>query len=196
MATERAIAATSNAVRLVLDNAAVASSWSQTSVELYQADQLQNPLVGNGPVLSIYLYRVLLSTVRIDRGPRIGADGKTYQPSLPLDLHFLVAAWAKSAATSHELLGWAFSVLQNTPVIPASALNAYRADVFAESETVELCWNPLSQADLSDVWQVASVHQAPAGTYVARSVRLDSTVELHDGLPVQVRQVDYAAALS
>jgi hypothetical protein len=195
MATYQAIAATSSAVRLLLENAAVGSEWTDASFELFQADKLQNPVSGTKPRVSIYLYRVLLSTVRRDRGPRIGSDGRTYQPSLPVDLHYLVTSWSRDAATAHRLLGWTFTVLQDTPVIPSGILNAYQAGVFADHETVELCWNPLSQSDLSDLWQVASVQQAPSGTYLARAVQLDSAVALDDGPPVQVRQLDYTGRL-
>ena len=63
MARYHGIAATSNAIRLLLENAAATSEWSGGSVELYQADQLQKPLDGTKPKISVYLYRVLLSTV-------------------------------------------------------------------------------------------------------------------------------------
>ena len=194
MAGYQAIAATSNAVRLLLENAGAGSEWSAASFELFQADKLQSPVSGAKPRVSIYLYRVLLSTVRRDRGPRIGVDGRLYQPSLPVDLHYLVTAWSRDAATAHRLLGWTFTVLHETPIIPAAVLNAYQAGVFEDNETVEFLWNPLAAADLSDLWQVASIQQAPSGTYVARALRLDSTVALDDAAPVQVRQFDYAGA--
>jgi hypothetical protein len=192
MAAYQAIAATSSALRTLLENAAAGSEWSAAAVELFQADKLQNPVLENKPRVSIFLYRVLSSTVRTDRGPRLGPDGRTYQPSLPVDLHYLVSAWSRDAATAHRLLGWTFTVLQDTPILPSALLNAYQPGVFGDHEAVELCWNPLSQSDLSDLWQVASAQLTPSGTYVARAVRLDSTVALDDGGPVRVRQFDYA----
>jgi Pvc16 N-terminal domain len=195
MAKYQAIAATSNAICLMLENAALDSEWSDAKVELFQADKLQNPISPTKPRVSIYLYRVLLSTVRRDRGKRVGPDGRTYQPSLLVDLHYLITAWSQDAATAHRLLGWTFTMLQETPIIPTAVLNAYQTGVFEDHETVELVWNPLSQSDLSDLWQVASVQQAPSGTYVARAVRLDSTVPLDEGSPIQVRQFDYAGAI-
>ena len=68
-----------------------------TTFELYQADDLQKPIDTSKPKVSIYLYRVLLSTARRDRGPRLGPDGRRYRPSIPLDLHYLVTAWAADA---------------------------------------------------------------------------------------------------
>ena len=195
MANYQAIAATSNAVRLLLQNAALESEWSDALIELFQADKLQNPISATKPRVSIYLYRVLLSTVHRDRGPRIGRDGHIYQPSLPVDLHYLITALSQDPATAHRLLGWTFTVLQGTPILPTTILNAYQVGVFEDHDTVEFVWNPLSQSDLSDVWQVAAAQQARSGTYVARAVRLDSTVALDDGSPVEVRQFDYAGAI-
>jgi hypothetical protein len=198
VARHHAIAATSTAIRALLENAAPASEWSGASFELYQADDLQSPFEGTQPRVSIYLYRLLLSSVRHDRGPRIGPDGTRYRPSIPLDLHYLVTAWAADARTSQQLLGWAIRVLDDTPILPVGLLNAYQAgvDVFAPDECVELAWQALSITDLNDVWQVSQVNQTPSACYVARMVVLDSDVPVGDGIPVGVRQFDYAKGAS
>jgi Pvc16 N-terminal domain len=194
IARYHAIAATTNAIRLVLENAAATSEWSAATVEIYQAANLQKPVEANKAKLSVYLYRVLLSTVRRDRGLRLGSDGVSYRPSIPLDLHYLVTAWSSDARSAHQLLGWAIRVLHDTPVLPTGLLNEYQAglEVFGPDETVELAWEPLSVTDLSDIWQVSSVNHAPSGSYIARSVMLDSEVPLVDGALVKARQFDYA----
>lgn len=195
MARYHAIAATSNAIRLLLENASATSEWAGHGFPIVQAEDLQKPLEGaTKPKVSVYLYRVLLSTVRRDRGPRLGPDGLHYRPSIPLDLHYLVTAWASEAKTAHQLLGWAIRVLDDTPVIPTGLLNAYQSGltVFEPDETVELVWSPLSVSDLNDIWQVSAQNQAPSASYVARMVALDSEVALDEGAAVRVRQFDYA----
>jgi hypothetical protein len=194
MARYHAIAATSNAIRLLLENAAATSEWSNAGFELYQADDLQHPVDTNKPKVSVYLYRILLSSVRRDRGPRIGRDGVHYQPSIPLDLHYLITAWSSDAKTAHQLLGWAIRMLADTPVLPVGLLNAYTAgtEVFAADETVELVWESLSLTDLYDIWHVSTQHQAPSASYIARMVALDSEIPLDQGELVQLRQFDYA----
>jgi Pvc16 N-terminal domain len=194
MARYHGIAATSNAIRLLLENAGATSELSGGSVDLYQAEQLQKPLDGTKPKLSVYLYRVVLSTVRRDRPFRIGPDGRRYRPSIPLDLHYLVSAWSSDAKRAHQLLGWAIRVLDDTPVLPVGLLNSYQAglDVFAPDETVELVWEPLSLTDLYDIWQVSQQTQAPSASYIARMLMLDSDVEIDDGELVRVREFDYA----
>jgi hypothetical protein len=195
MARHHAIAAASNAVKLLLENAAATDpDWTGTPVDLYQADDLQKPLEGSKPTLSVYLYRVVLSTVRRDRGFRRTPDGRLFRPSIPLDLHYLVIAWASQAATAHELLGWAIRTLDDTPIVPVGLLNAYRSGlaVFGPDETLELVWEPLSLTDLYDIWQVSTQHQAPSASYVARMVQLDSEVPLDEGDLVHIREFDYA----
>jgi hypothetical protein len=192
--SHHAIAATSNAIKLLLENAAPTSEWVGTAFELYQAQDLQKPVDPARSKVSIYLYRVLLSTVRRDRGARLGPDGLRYPASIPLDLHYLVTAWSSDARTSHQLLGWAIRVLDDTPVLPTALLNTYQAGraVFARDETVELVWDPLTLVDLYDIWQVSAQNQAPSASYVARMVQLDSEIPIDEGDPVKVRQFEYA----
>jgi hypothetical protein len=195
MAGYQAIAATSHALRLLLDNAAAGSEWGAQTVEVFQTGQLQKPLESGKWKLSIYLYRVLVSTVRRDRGPRVDVDGRTYRPSLPVDLHYLVTAWAKEAPDAQRLLGWAMRTIDDTPALPASLLNSYSAEpVFAEHEDVELLWEPLTLGDLYNIWQVAQDNQAPSAAYIARMVNLDSRVELFDSELVHQRRFDYAGS--
>lgn len=192
MATNQAIAATSAAITALLQAEALRDATLPAfTVSLYQAEQLQKP--AEGVVVGLYLYRVNLSVARRDRGLRTAADG-TYLASLPLDLHYLVTPWSANADTSQRLLGWATSVLNDTPVIPTTLLNTFPAGtpVFADHEQVELVWEPLSLQDLYDVWQVASQRAAPSASYVARSVVIDSQVRLDDAGMVRERDFDYA----
>ena len=196
MATNRAIAATSAAIAALLEAEALRDpTLPRFTVSLFQAEQLQKP--AEGVVVGIYLYRVNLSVARRDRGLRTAPDG-TYLASLPVDLHYLVTPWSASAETSQRLLGWAASVLNDTPVIPTSLLNTYPAEepVFADHEQVELVWEPLSLQDLYDVWQVASQRAAPSASYVARSVVIDSRVRLDGSGLVRERDFEYSGGPS
>lgn len=94
---------------------------------------------------------------------------------MAVDLHYLVTASAADAATSQHLLGWAISVLNASPVLPPSVLNTSpdMDPVFEDGEAVVLVWEPLSLADLCDVWQVAAQRPALSATYVARAIRID-----------------------
>ena len=195
MASHHAIAATSAAICRLLESAAATSDdWKTASFAVAQAPELK---LGEKARVTVHLHRVVLSTVRRDRGPRIDADGTTYRASVPLDLHYLVSAWSKDPRTAQELLGWAIRMLADTPSLPPGLLNTYqpKEPVFGDDEAVELVWDPLTVSDLNDVWQVAQARQVPSATYKARMVMVDDLVGIPSGPPVEVRELRYADEL-
>jgi hypothetical protein len=201
MAGYSAIAATTHAILRLLDNATAAPEWSAgggppgVDFAPFGSKQMQKPPEG-APKVSLYLYRVTLSSVRRHIGPRVAPDGTRFRPSIPLDLFYLLTAWAPDPLLAQQLLGWSVAVLDETPVLPASLLNSYRAgqEIFHPGETVELVWQPLSWQDLSDIWEVAQTNQQPSASYIARMVQLDSTVRLEEFDLVQTREFEYAEA--
>src|SRR5207302_5699829 len=134
----------------------------------YQSSDLQSPMTAG---VSLYLYRLTVSPNRNLPG-RIGRDGRRYLPPLPLDLHFLVTAWAGDAIKQQRLLGFAIRTLEDTPILPAGVLNQHgpEADVFRPDETVELVFEALTVQDASYIWQVAQQKEQPSAPYVARMV--------------------------
>lgn len=198
MASYSAIAATTHGILRLLESATASPEWTAGGgpagvvFEPYDAAKLQKPPQG-APKVSLYLYRVALSSVRSNVGPRVGRDGQRYRPSIPLDLHYLLTAWATDPLLQQQLLGWCVAMLEETPVLPASLLNSYRAgqEIFHDGETVELIWQPLVWADLSDVWEVAKANQQPSASYLARMVQLDSSLPLVEYPLVQTREFDY-----
>jgi len=202
MAGYDAIAATTNAVIRLLETAATTADWrdgdSPLTVDFEPAgtDILQNPPEGTTPKVTLYLYRVTLSSVRRHIGPRVAPDGTRYQPSIPVDLFYLLTAWASDPLLQQQLLGWCVTVLEETPVLPRSLLNAYRGgeEIFHPDETVEFVWQPITLADISEIWEVAKTSPQPSASYIARMVQLDSTVKLDEYPLVQTREFDYAEA--
>ena len=125
--------------------------------------------------------------------------GTRRRPPVPLDLHFLLTAWAADAGQQQRLLGWAVRTLEDTPILPAGFLNRFAPggqNVFEPSETVELVGETLTLQDLENIWEVAKARQQPSLGYVARQVAIDSTlgftegrpIEFTDGRPVQTRE--------
>ena len=191
MATYPAIAATSEAMVGLLESAAADSEFAGTEFELYQAKDLQQPMASG---VSVYLYRVAVGTTPRNLRPRTDLEGRRYRPSVPLDLHYLVTAWAGDAVRQQRLLGWCARALEDAPVLPAGLLNHYgpEADVFEAAETVELVAQALSQQELSDIWEVAQKNRQPSLPYVARMIAIDSRIELAEHAPVQTRRLEYA----
>jgi hypothetical protein len=153
MARYPAIAATSDAILGLLQTAAIGADFPGLAFEHYQAKNLEKPMSQG---ISLVLYRVNVSANR-NLPPRRGVDGKRYRPPLPLDLHYLVIAWADDTIMQQRLLGWAIRTIEDSPVLPAAVLNQHgpEPDVFRPSETVELVWENLTQQDTTNIWDAA-----------------------------------------
>jgi hypothetical protein len=119
---------------------------------------------------------------------------------VPVDLHFLITAWAKTAEQQWALLAWALRAIEDNPVLPGGLLNQNAGsdpdgtprNVFGAGESVELVGETLSLQDVVNVWEIARHNQQPSVSIVARSVLIDSLVEIPTGQPIQTRAFDLA----
>src|SRR5947209_11717708 len=108
MALYPAIAATSDAILQLIRGASAGGEFAQVDFKHYQASDFQGPMnLG----VSLYLYRVTVNANR-NLPPRRGRDGRVERPPIPLDLHFLVTAWAHDAIKQQRLLGFAIRTLE------------------------------------------------------------------------------------
>jgi len=187
MASYRAIAAISQAILGLLADSVPKPDFAAARFELFQAINFQTPLEEG---VSLYLFRVIPNQTRRSLGPRIGDDGLRYKPSFPIDLQFLLTAWAKSAERQQRLLGWAIRTLEDTPILPSGLLNHYgpEPDTFAAAETVELFMDSIAIQDMGNLFEVARHHFQPSVVYIARMITLDSQVELGDAGLAQTRE--------
>jgi hypothetical protein len=187
LATYRAIAATSLAIIKLLEDACPKSEFEKAEFKLYQASNYENPIVEG---ISLLLYRVTVNTTLRNLPPRVASDGIRYRPSLPLDLHYVVTAWASDAEKQQRLLGWAMRALEDAPILPAAILNKHvnMPDTFRPDEAVELICDSLSIQDLTAVWDKLKPRYQTSATYIARMVALDSEIELAEAELVQTRE--------
>lgn len=194
MALTPAIAATSEAVLGLVQSAARGTEFNGVTFAHYQASNFQSPMSEG---ISLWLYRVTVSANR-NLPARIGRDGVRTRPPIPLDLHYLVTAWAGDAIKQQRLLGFAVRALEDTPVLPAGVLNQHgpEPDVFRPDETVELVFESLSVQDASYVWEVAQTKEQPSAPYVARMIELESAVPLDEAPPVQTRDLQVAGLVT
>lgn len=192
MAGYQAISATSEAVLGLLQSAAVGGEFDGVEFAHYRSDDLASPMTEG---ISLYLYRVTVNANR-NLPTRLGPDGLRYRPPLPVDLHFLVTAWAETAVRQQRLLGFAIRTLEDTPILPAGVLNQHgpEPDVFRAEETVELVFESVTVQDVAYIWDVARTKEQPSATYVARMVAIESRVAVDGAGLVQTRSLEYAQA--
>lgn len=191
MASYRAIAAASRAIIGLLDDACPKSEFEKAEFKLYQASDYDNPIAEG---VSLMLYRVIVNSTLRNLPPRIAPDGTRYRPSLPLDLHYLLTAWASDTEKQQRILGWAMRTLEDTSILPPALLNKYidAPDTFRPEEAVELICDSLSVQDLTAVWDKLKPKYQTSATYVARMISIDSDIKLTEAELVQTRTFNAA----
>jgi hypothetical protein len=187
MAGYPAIAATSEAILGLVQRAAAGSEFAGVMFKHYQASSFEQPMQEG---IALYLYRVTVNGNR-NLPARVGLDGRRFAPPIPLDLHYLVIAWATDAIRQQRLLGFAIRAIEDTPILPAGFLNQHgpEADVFRDEESVEVVLEVLSVQDASEIWDVAQSKEQVSATYVARMVEIDSSLPVADLGLVQTREL-------
>lgn len=196
MATYRAVAAVSDAIAHLLESQYSPEDFDDIPLQfrVYLARDFTNSPMDYG--VSVFLYRVYANgSLRTPPG-RIGPDGRRQPHMLPLDLHFLLTAWAKEASLQHAIAGWMMRILEDTPSLPPGLLNHRYQGTFQADETVELCLTELTTEELFHIWEVIvnNAYQISV-PYVARNVRIESIQRLAQGEPVQERVMDYQKLL-
>lgn len=202
MATMHAIAAASQAVIELLRSGYRAEIFDGNELELgvYTTDDFAAR--GEEPGVSLFVYRVQAEgTYRMPAGRR-GANGRRQRPQLPLELHFLLTAWAAEASMQHTIVAWMMRVLEDTPTLPASLLNGLWPDVFRPDESLEIVLGDLSTEELVLLWGAVTERRYHLSVpYVARVLRIESAVDEPMSLPVvergfTVRAVDPEESVS
>lgn len=192
MAKHQAIAAVGQAILGLLSDSRPRPEFESARFDLYQLKDFQS---GMDEGLSLFLYRVAVNGARRNLAPTLSPEGKRMRAPLPLDLYYLLTAWAKTAAKQQRLLGWAVRAMQDVPVLPASFLNDYapEPEVFRPNESVEVILDPLNLVDMNNLWGSAKVTPPLSVAYAVRMVAVESEVELaEDGnSTVQTRAFDF-----
>lgn len=199
MAHSFAIAAIGQVICAQLD--AAFGAWRADHPQDQGFDTLRCVLIGSDTLarspptdtaLTLYLYRVGLSSSTRNLPPRTTSDGRTLRPALPLELHYLLTAWARDPVLQQRILGLAIRALEDQPTLPAALLNRVGVSgadtLFRDEESVELCAAPLSQAELVSIWEVNKASMQPSMPYIVRGLRLDSDQLVAVGAPVVERR--------
>ena len=194
MASFQAIAATGQAMLGLLADAVPKPEFANAQFELYQIGNLVNPMDEG---ISLYLYRVAVNGTRRNMPPVTGPDGRRYRPPIPLDLHYLLSAWARSPVKQQRLLGWAIRMFEDVPILPTGLLNNYgpEPEIFQPGETVELVLESLTLQDLNNLWSATKATPPLSVGYVVRMVGISSMLSLSEAAEVQTREFKSGALM-
>jgi len=114
MATVSAVAATTEAVIRLLRASFNPADFNNASLDfqVYVADDFLKPMDEG---VSLLLYRIYHDGPNRTPAGRMLPNGQRGPTKLPVELHFLLTAWAKTASLQHEIAGWMMRTLEDNP---------------------------------------------------------------------------------
>ncbi|HEV7586509.1 MAG TPA: DUF4255 domain-containing protein [Longimicrobium sp.] len=120
------------------------------------------------PMLSIFLYRVDFNKAMRAGWSGVGSlDGRSH---LPLDLHFLLTAWAANAEYELRILGRAMQCLETYPSLSGPLL---AGSTWAAGDSVQMVLEEISTEAVMRTFDSLPHDYKLSIPYVARVVRLD-----------------------
>lgn len=126
------------------------------------------------PAVSLLLYRVQISPSLAAPSAAGALDGgRTY---LPLELHYLVTAWADNAEHEHLILGRVAQLLHAAPVL--DGLMLHPSGGWAAQDQLELIFEDLPLADVMRTFDALDVDYRLSLPYLARVVVMTDPNEL------------------
>jgi hypothetical protein len=175
MASYRAISVACDTVVRMLDSAYRPALLDGTALtfSVYRTTDFKTPMESG---ITLYLYRVSPNGMQRTPPSRYVEHGKRRRPQLPLDAHFLLTVWGRSAALQQGMLGWAMRVIEDQAILPASLLNALTPDVFFEDENIELVPASLTIDEMARVWDGIPSDYQLSVPYTARMLRIESLI--------------------
>ena len=170
----------------LLADAVPKPEFANAQFELYQISNFGNPMEEG---VSLYLYRIAVNGTIRNRPPVTGPDGRRRRPPIPLDLHYVLSVWARSAVKQQRLLGWTIRMFEDVPILPTGLLNNYgpEPEIFQPGETVEIILESLTLQDFNNLWSATKTALPVSVGYVARMVGISSELPLTEAAEVQTR---------
>lgn len=173
MATFAAISAASTSLVRLLNRAFTEQqpiTGSNTRAVLVRTNDFRRPDTTIGtPRLSVFLYRVEFN--KTVRAAWAGVGSARGLGHAPLDLSFLLTAWAENAEHEALILGRAVQALDETPSLAGPLL--YPTGVWAANETVQVLPDDAAGDMVLRLFDMLPTDYRLSLTYTARVVRVD-----------------------
>lgn len=176
MANFRAVFDVGNSIARFLTNAYPAdlkASYPCTFQLVSSAQIATEDDVNLDQTVSIFLHRITID--EYSRAVTRIQDAPGRQPSLFLNLHYLITYWGTSAEAEQTVLAWTMEQLQTTPILDTSVLSATAG--WGVTEQVQLMPADLSLEDILRIWDALGPKYRLSISYLARVVRIDRTID-------------------
>jgi hypothetical protein len=141
-----------------------------------------------GATVTFWLYRLGVDP-HLRNTPAVARAGAEASFPLGLELHYLVTAWAASAAREHEAMAFVMRELHRHPILDRSTLAP--PGVWQADEAVHLVPTELSTEDMMRIWDAIRPEYRLSVTWCARVVRLDREPAGRSGRPVVASRFAY-----
>lgn len=123
------------------------------------------------PALSIYVYRVDFNKTMRAAWSAVGHFNGRAQ--LPLDIHFLITAWADNAEFEQRIIGSAMECLETTPILSGPLLYPDPLANWAPGEAVQVMLEELGTEAVMRTFDSLPTDYKLSIPYLARIVRLE-----------------------
>lgn len=122
------------------------------------------------PALSIFLVRADVNyTMRAPMGAAAAADRRGH---LPLDLHYLLTAWARNAEHEHRLIGSAMTCLEDMATLTGPMLDASNDARWSPMETLQILPEEMTTEAVMRTFDSLSARYRLSVPYLVRVVQL------------------------
>lgn len=119
------------------------------------------------PSITVFLYRIAVNPTLRNDPRRLHPDGSIVRQPLPLELSFLITAWAKDTRDELRITGRILQVLYEHAELGAAHLVGTSWD---KNDTVQLVLESLPLEDHYRIWDANDVPYRLSLTYLARVI--------------------------
>lgn len=124
------------------------------------------------PNVTIFLYRIAVNPQMRNAPRRLRPDGTVIRELLPLELSYLITAWANDTGGELLIIGRILQALFDKGEVGAADLQGASWD---SDDTVQLVLESLPLDDHYRIWDSANVPYRLSLTYMARVIGVTST---------------------
>ena len=200
MSNALAIAAVTITLRHLLQQRFDAESSGRITVTTRPLDKVGDHTVSSGDQVNLFLYDTQINAAwRNMNIPSQVKPGETGQQLLPLNLYYLLTAYAQNddfpEPTSHRLLGVAMSVFNDHPIITSADITAAlpttdppEYDLDQQEEQVRIAYQPLSVEEVFNLWSTFQAPYRVSVGYEVSVVLIESRQPAKTPLPIIKRQ--------